>query len=490
MSQRSGITPGVVGSSTSSIRRQYDQRRGGRTGGGGYGGGNGGGGGSGGDTYVTTVGYERRPGAVDKVKSSLMGLLLGPVMIAIGCMLLWHNEKWAIKTHKSLHEALDSFVEYGGGNENTHRDYNGKLIHMTQMLSTARATSGGGNAAALAVTDPFFDLSRPNAIRLHREVEIYQWVESIKKKKVKRGEVNEIQEVVNYKKKWVSKPVDSYNFRHSDGHENFDSQLPFTSQSFAAGQVYMGQYMLADKLINQLQQSYPIPANEISKLPQGAQKSAFNNNAIYLPRGGGQQQEQVTGGDNNEGGVQQQQRNIMLTTRAGEDEIGDIRITFSEVPAQVVSVLAKVQQGLLTTWESKQGSGYDIGMLTSGTVSAHDMVHSAVTANTMKTYVFRFGGWLLNLIGFSMITSIIATTADITLNWIPLLGGMATSLINLGVSIANMIMATCTSLTIGSIAWVFYRPVLGISLLVGSLGLFFTASKLGKEKGVQHKHYE
>jgi hypothetical protein len=172
------------------------------------------------------------------------------------------------------------------------------------------------------------------------------------------------------------------------------------------------------------------------------------------------------------------QRNNPGNTK--EPQIGDARVTFSEVPCTTVSVLARLQSNnVLSPWPSQQGPGYDIGMVTEGQVTAEEMITRAQSTNVMMTWLKRLAGWFLCFIGYSMITSIITTTADITLNWIPLLGPMTTSIISLGVSIANFILATCTSLPVAAAAWVFYRPILGITMLVGSLGLFYAASQAG-----------
>jgi hypothetical protein len=176
--------------------------------------------------------------------------------------------------------------------------------------------------------------------------------------------------------------------------------------------------------------------------------------------------------------VPSQQR--QLFNSGGEAVIGDVRITFTEVPCTFVSVLAKLSGKILTKWPSKQGSGYDVAILSQGSVSAEDMISSEQASNTVKTWLFRGFGWMLNFIGFSMITSIISTTADITLNWIPFLGPMASSIINLGLTVANLILANCVTLIVGSIAWVLYRPLIGISMLAGSIGLFYTAAQAGK----------
>jgi len=76
----------------------------------------------------------------------------------------------------------------------------------------------------------------------------------------------------------------------------------------------------------------------------------------------------------------------------------------------------------LVSWKSAQGDGYDIAILSDGEENAESMISGAQSANDVWTWIKRVFGWVLCFAGFSMITSIITTTADITLNWIPLLG--------------------------------------------------------------------
>ena len=512
--------------------------------------GGGGGGGNHKDTFVTTIGFEKPKTKMQKVGNSLSGLLIGPVFIFFGCFLLWYNEEWAVKTYRSLNEALDAHVELPNANRAA-PEHRGRLVHLTQM-----ATVDGK-----PVEDPVFGLTRPNTISLERQVEIYQWVEDIKTKKVKKGDLTEVQEVVNYNKKWVRSPIDSSGFRHPEGHENCCGSLPLNAESFRADQIQLGIYSMSHGLAKQMNRSQHVPPSYVKTLPEGAVSSP---NAIFLPRGGGSGEtqallpaddgielqvskidgeekvvyvvkatgdsystrekalaaananaieERVTRVDGHEkilyvvkatgdsfssrekalaaavdaAPARMQQSNRQLSQRQG-DEIGDVKITFSEVPCAVVSVLAAMSESgdALVPWRNKQGSGYEVLKLSYGVKSAAEMIQDAQTGNTVKTWVFRFSGWLLNFIGYNMITSIISTTADITLNWIPLLGPMAMTIINLGVSIANFVMANCTTMIVASIAWIFYRPVLGVSLLTGSIGLFFMASQAGRRKPGNH----
>jgi len=85
-----------------------------------------------------------------------------------------------------------------------------------------------------------------------------------------------------------------------------------------------------------------------------------------------------------------------------------------------------------------------------------------------------------------MVTSIISTAADISLNWVPFLGPMTVSIISLGVTIANFILACTTSFLVAGLSWVVYRPFWGCVMLAGSAGIFyFAAQSGGKQLGAR-----
>lgn len=119
--------------------------------------------------------------------------------------------------------------------------------------------------------------------------------------------------------------------------------------------------------------------------------------------------------------------------------------------------------------------GYTVEMVELGRRSAEDMVTGAQSANNIWTWVKRVVsapcvcssrccsglltalcavqlGFILCYFGFSMLTSIISTTADITLNWIPFLGPAATSIIDLGLCIANLILSISLSVIVAAVS--------------------------------------
>ena len=81
--------------------------------------------------------------------------------------------------------------------------------------------------------------------------------------------------------------------------------------------------------------------------------------------------------------------------------------------------------------------------------------------NEGETTLFRWLSWLGSVIGhFFLFMPIIKL-----ISWIPLVGALLSSVLGFASFIFALIWATMVHLLILGLAWVFYRPVLGIILL-------------------------
>src|SRR5262249_54463073 len=94
---------------------------------------------------------------------------------------------------------------------------------------------------------------------------------------------------------------------------------------------------------------------------------------------------------------------------------------------------------------------------------------------TMRTWLLRFLGFLFMAIGIFLVFNPLAVLADI----VPFLGGLTGFFLAIFAAITAF---TLSFITIG-IAWIFYRPMIGIPLLiVGGLGLIAIFVMAGKSK--------
>ena len=362
----------------------------------------------------------------DSIKSFLFGLAL----FAASFVVLWLNEGRAVRTEKGLHEGQGAVVEAPA--DRVEASLNQKLVHIS-----ARATTDE------QLTDPDF-LIAANAIKLRRKVEMYQWKEkkeSETKKKVGGG--SETRTTYTYEKTWSDDVIDSSGFKEA-GHDN-PSAKPFESRESQAGHVALGAYTLSPSLIAKMDDYQPVPVSEqqLAKLPaETSAKLKVRDNAFY----------------------------------AGNDpaspQIGDTRITFSVVSPAEVSVVAKLAG---TSFEPyRASSGLDIEMLKRGVVGAQAMFESALKQNTILTWVLRLVGFVLMFIGLALFFKPISVLGDV----VPFFG----SILAFGTGLFAFVISAVLSVGTIAVAWIFYRPFLGIGLLAIAIATLVFFATRGKKK--------
>ena len=98
------------------------------------------------------------------------------------------------------------------------------------------------------------------------------------------------------------------------------------------------------------------------------------------------------------------------------------------------------------------------------------MFESARSANSFMTWIVRLVGFLLMFFGLSKLLKPLSVLADV----LPILG----NIVELGTGLVAGVVALVCSLVTIAIAWIFYRPVLAIFLLVlAGAGIFFLWKK-------------
>jgi len=91
------------------------------------------------------------------------------------------------------------------------------------------------------------------------------------------------------------------------------------------------------------------------------------------------------------------------------------------------------------------------------------MFESAHAANSMWTWILRFVGVFLVCMSIGMMLAPLSVLASV----IPFLG----KLVGVGTGFVSMLAGMTWSLLIIALAWLFYRPLIGIILLVAAVGL-------------------
>jgi hypothetical protein len=362
-----------------------------------------------------------------RIGGAFKGIVVGLLLSVISVPLLFWNEGRAVKTAKGLKEGAGAVVALDSDQVLSAND--GKFVHLTGTASTDEM-----------LADEQFGVQF-NGIRLKRSSEMYQWVEKKKSKtKKKLGGGTRTETTYSYEKDWASSLVDSSEFHNKGGHTNPDS-MRFPTTTYQASSVRLGGFRLPDSLIGQISGAEPLEI-EAESIDKGIRefttvKQESRSSVAYF-RPGGQYD--------------------------GQPRIGDIRVRFSATPNSTVSVMSK-QKGesfepYVTQYDTR------LNMLSMGKVAPENMIAAAEAANAQMTWILRAVGSGMMFFGFMMILKPLSVFADV----VPLLG----SVVGAGAGVIAFLLAAAGSLITISIAWIFYRPLLGIGLLaLAGVALFF-----------------
>jgi hypothetical protein len=121
-----------------------------------------------------------------------------------------------------------------------------------------------------------------------------------------------------------------------------------------------------------------------------------------------------------------------------------------------VSVIARQTGEGLTPYMTKVGG--TIELLEMGLQSSEAMIQEAQASNQRLTWILRLVGLIVLAIACGLILKPLSVLADV----IPLLG----NIVEFGTSIIAFISALTIWLVTVAVAWVVYRPLFGIGLLV------------------------
>lgn len=160
------------------------------------------------------------------------------------------------------------------------------------------------------------------------------------------------------------------------------------------------------------------------------------------------------------------------TVNPGAPEVGDVRITWTYIPDTVAISVASCQMGNTFTPYVAE-NGYKVDLLQMGTRSKDLMFQAAKDGNTMWTWILRLVGWFMMYIGLGMILKPLSVLGDV----LPIIG----NILEFGISIISFFVSSIVALVVISIAWLFYRPLLGIVLLAAAGGLVWLLFKRKKK---------
>jgi Transmembrane protein 43 len=363
--------------------------------------------------------------------ASIKSVLVGFVFFIAAFPLLWWNEGRAVQTERSLNEGAGAIVSSPADSIDASKE--GKLVHMNGTVTTETPVADD----ALPV--------EAQAVKLLRKVEMYQWTESKSTETKKNvGGSEETVTTYSYAKEWQEGRVDSAEFEHPADHQNPEASQ-FASETFTADPVKLGAHKLSAEQLAKLQTEtpFPVPDTAAEKLPAELQEQ--------MKVGGGRF---YMGADEN------------------TPAIGDVRITYSAVMPGPVSIAAVQTGDTFSAYQAKEGDS--ILLVQDGTHTAEAMFAKALSDNAIFTWVMRVVGWVVMFLGIFLVFKPLVVFADV----IPMFGTM----LGAGIGIFSFLVSAALSFITIAVAWVFVRPVIGITMVVLAIGALFWLLKVGRRK--------
>jgi hypothetical protein len=347
----------------------------------------------------------------DSIKSVLTGVLL----VGAALPAMWCNEGRAVTTARSLEEGQGAVTDVPS--EAVSPANEGRLVHLTGRADTAET-----------LRDPDFGVTA-SAIQLVRTTEMYQWQEYEKSEsKDKPGGGKETVKTYSYSKTWSEKAIDSKLFHQSWSYDN-PGPVPFPSKRFVAGAVTLGAFTLSRALVDEMKEREALPVTR--------------EMATALPRSTGMR---LVGNGYYRG----------LEPEA--PRVGDVRVRWSVVRPQTVSVVAGQAGTSFTAYQTRAGDA--LLMLEAGTRSAESMFRAAAAVNRVLTWVLRAVLFVFVFLGVLLVFRPIAVLGSV----VPLFG----SLLEAGLGLFSLGLGAALALLTIATAWVFYRPLFALGLLVAT----------------------
>ena len=416
---------------------------------------------------VTTTGYGTRVG------NSFKAIGSGILLFIVGTCVLWWNEGRAVKTEKMLDEAGSAYVEMENPSKKD-ASLEGELICGTALATTEDSLS-----------DQQFGIGA-KAISLRRSVEYYQWVEHAEEKKEdKLGGKEVTTTTYTYSKEWVSRPIESGQFK-DPAYQNKNMVLTTVEDAEQyAENVSWGAYKLNESLIHSISSREGLDlaiAEDLLKQMDKSAQTAYERFYGVKKQPVEQPVETVVLSDSakavadslkavndsiNEAMAKAENKkdfeyihqagNVLYYGRVpGSPEVGDVRVTFEKVVPAKVTVMAVVDGDSFKPFKAKNGKRFQT--LVMGKKSGDEIIDAEKEANNMWLWALRIIGIMMVIGGLKGIFGFLTTILKV----VPFIAGI----FGWGIGVVCTVVGIAWSLIIIAIAWLFYRPLLGISLLV------------------------
>ena len=350
------------------------------------------------------------------------------------------------------------------------------------------------------------------AIALKRRVEYYQWVEhASSSSEDKLGGSQETTTTYSYSLEWVPSPVQSSEFKDPAYQMKNMVLTTYEDSEQYAENVSWGAYKLSESLISMISSreelQLSISEDLLKQLDQSTQTAYERFYGVQKDQQPVQQPVQqqaiidsvrallsdsakavldslqaVNDSINKQMENANNKKDLKYIHQAGNvlyfgrvpssPEAGDVRITFEVVVPAKVTVMAVVDGDTFKPYKAKNGKRFQT--LVMGKKSGDEIIDEEKEVNNIFLWILRIVGALMVIGGLKGIFDFIITILKV----VPFIA----NIIGWGIGVVCTVVGIAWSLIIIAIAWLFYRPLLGISLLVLAGFLVWVFAFKGKDK--------
>ncbi|XP_034388409.1 transmembrane protein 43 isoform X1 [Cyclopterus lumpus] len=384
------------------------------------------------------VSLQSNPGFLERLSETAGGTVVGIGLFFLSFYVLFTNEGRALQTAYSLNEGLSQVVLLGPFSSLDLQN-NNHLVHLSSQLHTSQP-----------LHDPNYRVA-VQAVKLKRQVEMYQWVEYRESKDYQEDGETKTETTYNYNTEWKSEMVNSRNFDKEIGHQN-PSAMAVESVTVVAPEVGVGPFSLSKGLVEQINNFQTLSLRDFSTFNLAPFLSVDDDYFYH-------------------------------THNPRRPEVGDVRVRFSFAGlsgetsplgrAQTVSIVAMQRGEQLMPFKTKSGDTLEILYLEE--LSAEEVFAKELHYNSMKTWGLRAAGWALMFLSIQLTMRIIYTLVD----WVPVLR----ELVSVGLKIFALCVSCSLSLLTIGVGWIFYRPLVAVALgALALLPVFLARSRLPAKK--------
>ncbi len=357
-----------------------------------------------------------------RIISAFMGVLVGLALIVGSFYLVFWNEGNGLHTAQSLQQAQQRLIVVPNAPIDPNNDKHVIYINGDMVVNDVLED----NLLGVSV----------KAVKLQRDVQMYQWEEDVQTRTEKKmgGSEQEIK-TYTYKNTWSNHVIDSSHFKDPTGHQN-PTSMPITSSEQYTKSVLLGDFHLPQDLIYQTSGEVPV---DLSKADITPLESKLNKVVKRVSEG------------------------LYVGTNPESPVVGDIKITVQQILPQKVSIIAEQSGNSLQPFLAPAGK--KVNLLSMGEVTPQIMINDALSANNTMTWILRLVSLVMMIIGFALILNPLVVIAD----FIPFLGsvlGFGTGLVSFMSGLVLWSIAT-------AMAWFVVRPIWAVGLLIVVFGICY-----------------